>query len=98
MARSNVNRAVARSTVEYELHRKFGALVQELRDIDEELVSGSMIDVATGTKFSDHSAAERMAMISAVDAVHRFLTLEGATSKILHQLGYDLQQLRFGVR
>jgi hypothetical protein len=97
MARSTISRAVARSTLEDELHRKVKALVQELREIEEELESGSMIDVKTATSFSDRSAAERMAMIEAVDAVRRFLTSEGARCKILYQLWLDLQQLRFGV-
>jgi hypothetical protein len=97
MARSMTSRVMARSTHEDELHRKFRALIQELREIEEELESGSMIDVKTATNFTDRSAAERMAMIYAVDAVNRFLTLQGATCKILFQLSFDLQQLRFGV-
>ena len=79
------------------VHRKFGALVQELKEIDQELQSGSMIDSATGTNFSDPSAAERMAAIYAVDAVQSFLMSEGACCKVLVRLSNDLQQLRFGV-
>jgi hypothetical protein len=98
MARK-VNMAIPRSTAEdyAELHRKFRALVQELGEIDEQSESGSMIDTATGTNFSDPTAAKRMAMIYAVDAVRRFLTMERATSNVLHQLWLDLQQLRVGV-
>jgi hypothetical protein len=79
---------------EMDLHCKFEALVEKLREIDEELQSGSMIDIATGTNFSDPSAAERQAMIDAVYEVLHFLRWE---SKVLFRLSHDLQQLRFGV-
>jgi hypothetical protein len=102
MARSRVTEATVRSIVEdysetTELHRKFTALIQELGEIDEQLESGSMIDITTGTNFSEPSAAERMAMIYAVDAVHSFLMSGGAGCKVLFQLSHDLQQLRFGL-
>jgi hypothetical protein len=97
MARSKANPATAGSTAEDELHRKFGELVQKLSEIDGEIQSGSMIHIATGTNFSDPSAAKRMAMIYALDAVLSFLWSEGAYCKSLFQLSHDLQHLRFGV-
>jgi hypothetical protein len=98
MTRSKVNQTMARSTEEdcseaKELHRKFMKLVKELGEIDEQLESGSMIDIATGANFTDWSAAKRMAMIYAVDAVNSFLAPE---SKALRLLWHDLQQLRLG--
>jgi hypothetical protein len=101
MTRSKVNRTTARSTEEdcseaKELHRKFRKLAKELGEIDEQLESGSMIDIATGANFTDWSAAKRMAMMYAVDEVSVFLRSEGVHSKVLYQLWYDLQQLRLG--
>jgi hypothetical protein len=102
MTRSTVAQTTLRSIVKdcsetADLHRKFGALVQELKEIDQDLQSGSMIDIAAGTNFSDPSAAERMAIIYAIDAVQSFLASEGAWCKVLFRLSHDLQQLRFGV-
>jgi hypothetical protein len=101
MARSEVNRATARSSQEdssraKELHRKFRKLVEELGEIDEQIQSGTMIDHTTGTKFSDVSAAKRMGMIKTVDAVCDFLRVGGAPYRILFLLSYELQQLRSG--
>jgi hypothetical protein len=102
MTGSNDNRATTCATEEgcseaKELHRKFRKLVEQLGESDERLESGSMIDIATGTNFADRSAAKRMAMMCALDAVSGFLSSEGIHSKALHQLWYDLQQLRLGV-
>jgi hypothetical protein len=84
------------STLQDELHREFSKFVRALGEIDEELKSGAMVDIVAGKNFSDQCAAERMAMMYAVDAVNHFLASQGINCKILHQLWLDLQQVRLG--
>jgi hypothetical protein len=99
MARSKVSgaRSAEATSKKQKLYREFRALTRALADIEVELESGGIIDNATGESFSDPSAAERWAMIFALDAVNRFLLFQGIHSRLLYQLGIDLDALRFGI-
>jgi hypothetical protein len=90
-------RSTATFSKRQKLYRDFTALVRELADIDAQLEAGSLIDVATGEKLSDPSAAERSAAISALDAVNYFLNSERIHCRILYQLHIYLNELRFGI-